>query len=55
MCEIFSGKSFKEDPSNDTTFDTCYISGDSTFKTFAGKNADQAILGPTKAPHMLVK
>ena len=32
ICEIFSGKSFKEDLSIDTTFDPCYFSWESTFK-----------------------
>ena len=33
ICEIFSGKSLKEDLSIDTTFDLCYFSRDSTFKS----------------------
>ena len=32
ICEIFSGKSLKEDLSIDTTFDPCYFSWDSPFK-----------------------
>ena len=32
ICEIFSGKSLKEDLSIDTTFDPCYFLWDSTFK-----------------------
>ena len=32
ICEIFSGKSLKEDLLIDTTFDPCYFSWDSTFK-----------------------
>ena len=32
FCEIFCGKSLKEDLSIDTTFDPCYFSWDSPFK-----------------------
>ena len=32
ICEIFSGKSLKEDLSIDTPFDPCYFLWDSTFK-----------------------
>ena len=32
ICEIFSGKSLKEDLSIDTTFVPCYFSWDSPFK-----------------------
>ena len=32
ICEIFPGKSLKEDLSIDTTFDPSYFSWDSTFK-----------------------
>ena len=31
ICEIFTGKSIKEDLLIDTTFDPCYLSWDSTF------------------------
>ena len=34
ICEIFSGKSLKEDLSIDTTFDPCYFSWDSPFNLF---------------------
>ena len=35
ICETFSGKSFKEDLSIDTTFDPCYFLWDSPFKVFS--------------------
>ena len=42
ICEIFSGKSLKEDLSIDTTFEPCYFSWGSTFKVhaaFGGKTS----------------